>query len=388
MDRKHYLLAHIDPATQHGLEIGALCNPIVPPAAGRIEYVDHLPTDALREKYAADPNVDIDRIVPVSYVWGASTLSEAVGDRRFDYVIASHVIEHVPDPIGWLREIAAVLKPGGVLSLAIPDKRWTFDCRREVTSVSALIESYFEKHRRPTIRHCVDHIGEVAAVPGALSTADLWQGTASFSQIPLAHPDLLENLGESGLRAHFDALRNGTYHNVHCSVFTPFSFVRIVAMLARLGMLEYRVASFQETPVNDIEFFVTLEKLPASLDLAARVKIIVDSLPALPAPLLDGEIQALLAGQGANLRTYAEADLVPAPSQDDAPTLDENQKLARVQQQLALARAAQRAAEAEAMLQRSRAAALEADVSRLLTSTSWRITAPLRAVKRLLRGKS
>lgn len=145
MDRRHYLLALIDPATQRGLEIGALCKPVVPPAAGRIEYVDHLPTEALREKYAADPNVDIDQIVPVNYVWGASTLPEAVGDQRFDYVIASHVIEHVPDPIGWFKEIAAVLKPGGVLSLAIPDKRWTFDCRREVTSASALIESYFER---------------------------------------------------------------------------------------------------------------------------------------------------------------------------------------------------------------------------------------------------
>jgi len=131
MDRKHYLLARIDPATQHGLEIGALCRPVISPAAGHIEYVDRLSTEALREKYAADPNVDVSQIVPVSYVLGASTLPEAVGDARFDYVIASHVIEHVPDPIGWFREIAAVLKPGGVLALAIPDKRWTFDCRRE-----------------------------------------------------------------------------------------------------------------------------------------------------------------------------------------------------------------------------------------------------------------
>ena len=73
MDRKQCLLAHIDPATQHGLEIGALCRPVVPPGAGRIEYVDHLATEALREKYAAVPDVDIDQIVPVSYIWDAST---------------------------------------------------------------------------------------------------------------------------------------------------------------------------------------------------------------------------------------------------------------------------------------------------------------------------
>ncbi len=387
MDRNKQILARIDPAIQHGLEIGALCRPIVPPSAGHIEYVDHLPTEELRQKYAADPNVDVSKIVPVSYVWGASTLPEAVGDKRFDYVIASHVIEHVPDVIGWLREIACVLKPGGVLSLAVPDKHWTFDCRREVTPVSALLESYFEGHRRPTIRHVLDNFGEFAAVPGAFTALDLWQGKVSFNQIPLSNPVFFESFGEAGLRAHFDAIRNGTYIDAHCTVFTPFSFVRILAVLARLGLIDYRVATFQETSVNSIEFFVTLEKLSDSLDAGSRVKAILDSLPSLPAPLLDGEIQVLLACQGANLRTNAEVGPVPAPSQENAPSLDENEKIARVQQQLASAQATLRAAEAQAMLQRSRIAALEADVSRLLSSTSWRITAPLRAVKRLLRGR-
>lgn len=53
---------------------------------------------------------------------------------------------------------------------------------------------------------------------------------------------------------------------------------------------------------------------------------------------------------------------------------------------LASNQAAQRMAEAEARLQRNRAAATESDLSRLLSSTSWRITAPLRAVKRLFKA--
>lgn len=387
MDRKHLLLAHIDPATQHGLEIGALCRPSVPPEAGRIEYVDHLPTQALREKYAEDPNVDIDQIVPVNYVWGASTLPVAVGGQRFDYVIASHVIEHVPDPIGWFREIAAALKPGGVLSLAIPDKRWTFDCRREVTSVSALIESYFEKRRCPTIRHFVEHFGEGAAVPGTFTIADLWQGKASFNQVPLSTPDFFDILGEAGLRAHFDSFENGTYRDAHCSTFTPFSFVRILAALARLGMLEYRVAFFQDTPVNDTEFFVTLEKLPDSPDAATRTKIILDSLPALSAPLMDGEVRALLGGDDTDGPANAESRSVPA-SEEGASASGVNTMIRLLQQQIVLARKAQRAAEDEAELERSRAAAIEADVSRLLSSTSWRITAPLRAVKRLFKARA
>lgn len=387
MDRKHYLLARIDPATQHGLEIGALCRPVVTPSAGPIKYVDHLSTEALRGKYAADSNVDVSQIVPVSYVWGASTLPEVVGDARFDYVIASHVIEHVPDPIGWFKEIAAVLNPGGVLSLAIPDKRWTFDCRREITPVSAWIESYLEQHRRPTIRHFVDHYGEVSAVPGAVSTPDLWQGRTSFKQIPPAHPEFFESYGEAGLRERFDAFRGGDYLDAHCSVFTPYSFVRILAVLARLDLIEYRVAAFQETAVNDIEFFVTLEKLPDFPDVAVRARIIIDSLPVLPAPLLDGEIQALLASRGYDPGTDSQIGAAPA-ALETAETYDDAETAASLRQRLATAQAAQRAAEAEARLQRNRAAATESDLSRLLSSTSWRITAPLRAVKRLFKNRA
>lgn len=371
MDRKKHLLARINPGTQHGLEIGALCNPIVPPGAGHIEYVDHLPTEELRKKYATDPNVDVARIVTVNYVWGECTLPEVVGDRRFDYVIASHVVEHVPDPIGWLREIAAVLSPGGMLSLAIPDKRWTFDCRREVTSVSEMIESYFEHRRRPTIRHCVEQFGEAAKVPGAVSAADLWQGKVSFDQIPLMTPGLLEHLGEAGMRSYFDAFRSGTYLDAHCSVFTPFSFVRILAVLARLRLLDYRVAYFQQTCVNDIEFFVTLEKLPATLAAAAQVESIIQSLPDLPAPLLDGEVRALLV---AHLATEGVPGSEDSPAQDGTPITDDSQTLARMARQFTLAEAGRRKA--------------EADVNRLLASTSWRITALLRAVKRLVSRKA
>ena len=344
MDRKQHILARIDPATQHGLEIGALCRPIVPLSAGRIEYVDHLSTEDLRRKYAADPNVAVDQLVPVSYVWGASTLPEAVGDQRFDYVIASHVVEHVPDPIGWFHEIAAVLKPGGVLSLVIPDKRWTFDCRREATSVAAMIESYFEGHRRPTIRHFVDHFGEVAAVPGPVTTPDLWQGKVSFHEIPLAHPEFFESFGEAGLRAHFDAFRKGAYQDAHCSVFTPYSFMRILAVLARLGLIEFRVANFEDTPTGDIEFFVTLEKVAEKFDIAGRAKAILASLPQISAPLLDGEILALrAAGEPAALR-----------GAESGP---------------------------------ERTASLEAELRAMRSSTSWRITAPMRALKRWLAAK-
>jgi SAM-dependent methyltransferase len=50
-----------------------------------------------------------------------STLEHAqLPDESVDVVVMLHVIEHVPDPVGTLREILRVLKPGGHLILETP----------------------------------------------------------------------------------------------------------------------------------------------------------------------------------------------------------------------------------------------------------------------------
>jgi SAM-dependent methyltransferase len=44
----------------------------------------------------------------------------SVADESVDVVVMLHVIEHIPDPVGTLREIFRVLKPGGHLVLETP----------------------------------------------------------------------------------------------------------------------------------------------------------------------------------------------------------------------------------------------------------------------------
>lgn len=171
MRRRKRALKLITPRTQSGLEIGPLVSPMVTPDMGNIAYADHATTEELRKKYANDTNVDESKIVDITFVWGEQTLAEAVGkDALFDYVIASHVIEHVPDVITWLKEISAVLKPGGILSLMIPDKRFTFDVKRSCSITADAIDACLNGLRKPAPRHVYDHFSNVVSA----DTTNIW----------------------------------------------------------------------------------------------------------------------------------------------------------------------------------------------------------------------
>ncbi|MBV8856980.1 MAG: methyltransferase domain-containing protein [Acidobacteria bacterium] len=109
-----------------GLEIGASHYPVPVPRGVRVRYVDFAEVGELRRRH---PELDIP---PPDIVDDGAVLA-SVADGSQDFLIACHVIEHLADPVGAFKNWLRVLKPGGVLLLAIPDKRFTFDFHRPVT---------------------------------------------------------------------------------------------------------------------------------------------------------------------------------------------------------------------------------------------------------------
>ncbi len=121
-----------------GLEIGALHNPLPVPKSARVKYVDRLPVADLRKQY---PELAAERLVEVDIVDDGERLS-TIPDESQDFVIANHFLEHCQDPIATLRHHFRVLKPGGILYLALPDKRFSFDRDRPVTSTEHLWQDF------------------------------------------------------------------------------------------------------------------------------------------------------------------------------------------------------------------------------------------------------
>jgi SAM-dependent methyltransferase len=121
-----------------GIEIGALHSPLKIPAKAKVRYVDRMSVADLRKQY---PELARCKLVEVDIIDNGEKLS-TIEDCSFDFVIANHMIEHCQEPIGTMQQFLRVLKPGGVLYMAVPDKRYTFDFDRSVTSIDHLVRDY------------------------------------------------------------------------------------------------------------------------------------------------------------------------------------------------------------------------------------------------------
>ncbi|GAA4853975.1 methyltransferase domain-containing protein [Luteimonas vadosa] len=256
-DRQKIITALID-TKGLGLEVGPCHSPVAPKSEGyNVRIVDHLATEDLRRKYAGH-GLDVERIEEVDYVWNGEPLEDLLAaDAEYDWIVASHVIEHVPDPVSFIHSCQKVLKPGGILSLAIPDKRYCFDYLRPPSTTGGVLQAFLEKRTRHTPGQIFDSFSLAAVNGGTLA----WQKGAD------GEVDFLHAHGLAGLMLQ-DYLASDGYVDIHGWVFTPSSFRLIIHDLNALGYLDIREESF--TPTVGCEFFVSFRNAPAP-DPAGRI---------------------------------------------------------------------------------------------------------------------
>jgi SAM-dependent methyltransferase len=78
------------------------------------------------------------------YILDGSSLAP-LDSSSYDFVLSSHVIEHMANPLLGLSEWLRVLKPAGQFVIVVPHKDGTFDHLRPVTSFDHLL-SDLERH--------------------------------------------------------------------------------------------------------------------------------------------------------------------------------------------------------------------------------------------------
>lgn len=230
-----------------GLEIGPLDKPLVEPEHGRISYIDQFPLDELRRRCAANPNRDQDALVPLDYVLNERAISDVV-PQGFDYVVASHVAEHIPNLFGWLGELGGLLNAPSWIFLVIPDRHYTFDIGRPATTLGQLVENQLINRTRPGMAAAFDqrfyHKGVVSH--------DIWSG----AQNPVTVPNTFAP--EQALERAYQA--QSEYVDCHCNVFDPNSFQENIEASNRLGLQPFRCREIRLTERPFLDFIVLLEK--------------------------------------------------------------------------------------------------------------------------------
>ncbi len=113
--------------------------------------------------------------------YGNATVSNSIRSREpVDLVVVNHVLEHLDDPIGTLRELGKLIKPSGHLYIDVPDAEeydkiydlhiahiyhFTERTLRTLVERAGFVVSRVEKHRPPHHPRSV----RLVATPGSLS---------------------------------------------------------------------------------------------------------------------------------------------------------------------------------------------------------------------------
>ena len=234
-----------------GIEYGPLHRVIMPrDLCPKVRYVDFKPRDQLVRHYAKDPNVDVSLIPEIDIVTSGRKITEFVDDESIDFVVASHVLEHVPNFIGWLETNLRLLRPGGRIALAFPDRRFCFDLAKQPTSFHEVVAAYLEQRTQPNFTQICDHIINSRKV----TPVEVWNGTLNSENAPRVHG--LAN----ALTTLAGLVHKKEYHDVHCWKFSDAEFMDMIQNIKSYFDLPFDLVSFYPTQRNTTEFYAMLIK--------------------------------------------------------------------------------------------------------------------------------
>jgi len=234
--RRRFFSQFADFGVLNGLEIGACDLPVVPADSGRCLYAD----TRTEVQLVLDLEVeDLTKAVRTDLVVSAQfSLREQIPDR-FDYVILCHVLEHIINPIAFLCDLCFVLKPGGYLFLALPDKRRTPDSVRPSTTSDEILGRFFSGATSPSL-------GLMAEYSRAWSS----------SQAQAIDEDPREFFTFLATR-----LEQSAPDDIHCNVWEDYELFEQLKYFSEVGLLEgLSVVDVLPNEPDSNEFYITLRK--------------------------------------------------------------------------------------------------------------------------------
>ncbi len=204
-----------------------------------MRYVDRMDLRELHDHY---PELPVKKLVEVDLVDDGERLASQP-DCSADFIIANHFIEHTEDPIGTLANHLRVLRPGGILYLAVPDRRRTFDADRQPTPLAHVVQ---------------DH--EQGPAWSRRSHQEEWAR-------------LVEKVPESEVSARASLLEDSDY-SIHFHVWAPWEFRALLDYARQERGLAFALEALEH---NEHEFIVVLRRTGPGTQASAPAEPVAGS---------------------------------------------------------------------------------------------------------------
>lgn len=232
-----------------GVEIGPFDRPILDKETyPNVKYADVFTTEQLRKMAHENPKRNEDQVVEVDFVTYQAEYSVSVGQEQMEFFICSHVLEHLPNMLGALRDIGNTLKPGGNFIIAFPDRRFTFDIDRPATSFKEFKDRFERNDQKPDPRL----VFEAFDLHRQVFVGKLWNGLEGGRGKKSYSTDYAR---EQSKKAETE------YVDVHCNILSDSEFCEIIEKANAAGIIDFRIDKIIATQAPLNEFFVVLKKV-------------------------------------------------------------------------------------------------------------------------------
>ena len=142
-----------------GVEFGALHNPLkIDGSKALVLYADKYSKSDLVQNFPELKKIRESIVETDIFLDLDRDDLQVLIEHDFDFYIANHVIEHLINPLKFLDRLNRIMKPGSYLYLAVPDKEYTFDRHRELTTWEHLYKEYLGNTTELSKEHLEDFI--------------------------------------------------------------------------------------------------------------------------------------------------------------------------------------------------------------------------------------
>lgn len=145
------------------------------------------------------------------------TRLDGITDSSYDFLLSSHSLEHIANPIAALMQWKRVLKPGGKIFLLLPDKRYTFDIHRAYTAFEHLVEDYENNTQESDTTHLAELLEHFEPARSVFRREEYAGFLADNFRFRYAHHHVFsqEVVKKMLSFAGFEVLEQGEFYELH-----------------------------------------------------------------------------------------------------------------------------------------------------------------------------